>query len=98
MSLSNERIAVLEAANRIAGELRADGLTVEVDDREGIKPGAKYYHWEQRGVPIRLELGPATWKANASWPRCASPSPTNAAAPRRSPCPGKASASQSASA
>ncbi len=54
----HERVAVLEAANRIAGELRADGLTVEVDDREGMKPGAKYYHWEQRGVPIRLELGP----------------------------------------
>jgi prolyl-tRNA synthetase len=54
----HERAAVMEAANRIAGELRADGLTVEVDDREGVKPGAKYYHWEQRGVPIRLEIGP----------------------------------------
>jgi len=49
---------VLEAADKIAAELRSDGLTVEVDAREGIKPGAKYYHWEQRGVPIRLEIGP----------------------------------------
>ncbi|MAE28510.1 MAG: proline--tRNA ligase [Planctomycetota bacterium] len=53
-----ERAAVLEAAGRIADELRADGLVVEVDDREGLKPGAKYYHWERKGVPLRLEIGP----------------------------------------
>ena len=23
-----------------------------------MKPGAKYYEWERKGVPIRLELGP----------------------------------------
>jgi prolyl-tRNA synthetase len=38
---------------RIPGRLR-----VHVDDREGMKPGAKYYEWELRGVPLRLELGP----------------------------------------
>ncbi len=54
----DERTAVLEAAGRIAAELRDDGLTVEVDDREGIKPGAKYYEWERKGVPLRLEIGP----------------------------------------
>ena len=32
-------------------------FTVEVDDRS-IKPGAKFYHWEQKGVPIRVEIGP----------------------------------------
>ena len=53
-----EREAVLEAATRIATELRADGLTVELDDREGMKPGAKYYEWERKGVPMRLEIGP----------------------------------------
>ena len=26
--------------------------------REGMKPGAKYYEWEGRGVPLRLEIGP----------------------------------------
>ncbi|MEL6907932.1 MAG: proline--tRNA ligase, partial [Planctomycetota bacterium] len=53
-----ERAAVLEAADRIAAELRDDGLTVEVDARDGMKPGAKYYEWERKGVPVRLELGP----------------------------------------
>jgi prolyl-tRNA synthetase len=31
---------------------------VHIDDREGIKPGAKYYEWELKGVPVRMELGP----------------------------------------
>ena len=53
-----ERDAVMTAADKLALELRADGLRVEVDRREGMKPGAKYYEWERKGVPIRLELGP----------------------------------------
>lgn len=53
-----EKVRVLEAAQRIAVELRSDGLTVKVDDREGLKPGAKYYEWERKGVPVRLEIGP----------------------------------------
>jgi prolyl-tRNA synthetase len=43
----------------LAWERRTPGrLRVHVDDREGIKPGAKYYEWELRGVPVRIELGP----------------------------------------
>lgn len=54
----DERAEVLRAADEIASTLRDDGLLVEVDRREGMKPGAKYYDWERKGVPIRLELGP----------------------------------------
>lgn len=49
---------VAEAAETIAGELRAAGIRGHVDRRQGMKPGAKYYEWEGRGVPLRLELGP----------------------------------------
>jgi prolyl-tRNA synthetase len=49
----NERAQVLEAAHRIAAEVGA-----KVDDREGQTPGAKFFHWERRGVPVVLELGP----------------------------------------
>jgi prolyl-tRNA synthetase len=35
-----------------------DALRVKVDAREHMKPGAKYYDWEMRGVPLRMELGP----------------------------------------
>jgi len=48
-----ERVAVLETAQKIAKEIGA-----KLDDREGQTPGAKFYHWERRGVPVVLELGP----------------------------------------
>jgi prolyl-tRNA synthetase len=59
-----ERSQVLEASKRIVTSLldwerRAPGmLRVHVDDREGVKPGAKYYEWELQGIPLRMELGP----------------------------------------
>src|ERR1700760_2245925 len=49
----DEKSKVLEAAHRIAKEV---GATVDV--REGQTPGAKFFHWERRGVPVVLELGP----------------------------------------
>ena len=30
-----------------------------------MKPGAKYYEWESRGVPLRLEIGPRDVAAGA---------------------------------
>jgi prolyl-tRNA synthetase len=48
-----EKGEVLEAAYRIAREVGA-----KVDDREGQSPGARFFHWERRGVPVVLELGP----------------------------------------
>ncbi|MGD0617465.1 MAG: proline--tRNA ligase [Bryobacteraceae bacterium] len=45
--------AVLEAAHKLAKDVGA-----KVDDREGQSPGAKFFHWERRGVPVVLELGP----------------------------------------
>ncbi len=53
-----ERETLLEVAGRARDDLRRAGVRVEVDAREGMKPGAKYYEWEGRGVPLRLELGP----------------------------------------
>jgi Prolyl-tRNA synthetase len=29
-----------------------------------MKPGAKYYEWELRGIPLRLEIGPRDLAAN----------------------------------
>jgi prolyl-tRNA synthetase len=48
-----ERAQVLEAAHKIATDVGA-----KVDDRDGQSPGAKFFHWERRGVPTVLELGP----------------------------------------
>ena len=54
----DERARVLETGAKLAALLREDGLTVELDDREYLRPGAKYFEWERKGVPVRLELGP----------------------------------------
>jgi prolyl-tRNA synthetase len=48
-----EKSRVLETAHRIAKDVGA-----KIDDREGPSPGAKFFHWERRGVPVVLELGP----------------------------------------
>jgi len=59
-----DRARVLEAADRICRRLgdweRRDPnrFRVHLDARETVKPGAKYYEWEMRGVPVRMELGP----------------------------------------
>jgi prolyl-tRNA synthetase len=53
-----ERAAMIEAADAIRRDLTAAGIRVHLDSREGMKPGAKYYEWEGRGVPLRLEIGP----------------------------------------
>ena len=31
---------------------------MEVDSRENYNPGWKFADWEQKGVPLRIELGP----------------------------------------
>ncbi len=54
-----EKSAVLEAAHKIAKDIGA-----KVDLREGQSPGAKFFHWERRGVPVVLELGPRDLAAN----------------------------------
>ena len=42
----------------LAEQLRKKGFKVEVDVREGITPGSKYFDWELKGVPLRVEIGP----------------------------------------
>ena len=53
-----EKTLVTEEAVKVVAELKAQGLAVKLDDRDGIMPGAKYYEWEAKGVPIRIEIGP----------------------------------------
>ncbi len=56
-SSDEQRGQVLEVCNRIKDELSST-LRVKLDDRETLNPGAKYYEWEGKGVPIRVEVGP----------------------------------------
>jgi prolyl-tRNA synthetase len=52
-----DRAALLEAAESVKAALAPRG-EVAVDDRDQYKPGWKFAEWEQRGVPLRIEIGP----------------------------------------
>ena len=47
---------VTEAARALEAKLSESGIRVKLDDRDA-RPGSKYYDWEIKGVPLRLELG-----------------------------------------
>jgi prolyl-tRNA synthetase len=49
--------AVLAACREARDRLQKAGLRVELDERNRSS-GEKFYHWELRGVPLRLEVGP----------------------------------------
>lgn len=48
---------VLAACRTVRDRLTLAGFRVEFDERNK-SAGDKYYHWELRGVPLRLEVGP----------------------------------------
>lgn len=48
-----EKAVVMEAASKLAKDLGA-----HIDVRDGMTPGAKFFHWERLGIPVVFELGP----------------------------------------
>ncbi|MGE0433787.1 MAG: proline--tRNA ligase [Planctomycetota bacterium] len=58
----DEKAAVLEFCDKLHAELKHLGC--KIDDRD-IKPAQKFFHWEQRGVPMRLEVGPKDLAKNS---------------------------------
>lgn len=60
---SDNQSQMLEAAHELARALRAKGVRVKVDERDGVSNGFKYNDWEMRGVPYRIELGPRDLEA-----------------------------------
>lgn len=55
----NEEVkkTVSEKAQELAQILRNSFIKTHIDDRD-LRPGEKYFEWEKKGVPIRIELGP----------------------------------------
>ncbi|NNE08215.1 MAG: proline--tRNA ligase, partial [Gemmatimonadetes bacterium] len=51
-----ERAPVLEVAEKIRAALPE--VRMHLDDRDQYKPGWKFAEWEQKGVPLRMEIGP----------------------------------------
>ena len=56
---------VLAACRDVQDRLRKAGIRVEIDASD-LRPGAKYYKWEMKGVPLRLEIGPRDLENNVA--------------------------------
>jgi len=59
-----EKESTLAFARKVKDALHP-AVRVVLDERDGVKPGAKYFEWERKGVPLRLEIGPRDVANNA---------------------------------
>ncbi|MCU0724258.1 MAG: proline--tRNA ligase [Planctomycetes bacterium] len=62
----DDRSALVDAARKVGEALKGAGLRAKVDDRDHLKPGAKFFEWEKKGVPVRLEIGPRDLAAKSA--------------------------------
>uniref|UniRef100_A0AAQ5YRA3 Bifunctional glutamate/proline--tRNA ligase n=1 Tax=Amphiprion ocellaris TaxID=80972 RepID=A0AAQ5YRA3_AMPOC len=53
-----EKEALLAQCSKYLSRLLDAGIRVKTDIRDNYSPGWKFNHWELKGVPIRLEVGP----------------------------------------
>eukprot|EP00245_Coleochaete_scutata_P004797 TRINITY_DN17796_c0_g1_i1.p1 TRINITY_DN17796_c0_g1~~TRINITY_DN17796_c0_g1_i1.p1 ORF type:complete len:545 (-),score=127.98 TRINITY_DN17796_c0_g1_i1:357-1991(-) len=51
-------------AVELAAKLKRAGFRAKADDRKNYTPPWKYNHWELKGVPVRVEIGPRDMAAN----------------------------------
>ncbi|KNA10120.1 hypothetical protein SOVF_147360 isoform A [Spinacia oleracea] len=49
---------IIDACAATVKTLTEAGIRAEGDLRDNYSPGWKYSHWEMKGVPLRLEIGP----------------------------------------
>jgi len=54
----DEKAAVLESVDSVQKILKEAGIRVKVDDSELRTPGWKFNHYEMKGIPVRIEIGP----------------------------------------
>ncbi|KAI7841491.1 hypothetical protein COHA_004884 [Chlorella ohadii] len=53
-----EAAAVLGAAEKVQELLRGLGVKCDTDTTTELTPGQKFRHWEEKGIMLRVELGP----------------------------------------
>ncbi|OAJ37110.1 hypothetical protein BDV3_000156 [Batrachochytrium dendrobatidis] len=53
-----DRAAINDKAEELTAVLKKAGIRSKSDCRDNYSPGYKYNHWELKGVPLRLEVGP----------------------------------------
>ena len=66
MIRKNSDVDTIAKAEEIAAILKSAGLRVKVDSRD-IHAGQKYFDWEIKGVPLRLDIGPRDIENNTAF-------------------------------
>lgn len=62
---SKQREFLFTECDKLLDELSRDKkLRVKADYRNNRTPGWKFNHWELKGVPVRIELGPKDLEKN----------------------------------
>ncbi len=59
-----EKETVLERCRMIEKLLKEADVRVHIDARDNHTPGFKFNHWEQKGVPVRINIGPKDCEKN----------------------------------
>lgn len=57
-----EKAALESYVCEVERALRDDGVRAKLDSSTNVSPGHKFNHWEVRGVPLRIEIGPKDMK------------------------------------
>jgi len=55
---------IYKTCEDVASKLEKANVRVELDLRTDLTPGSKFYYWELRGVPLRIEIGPRDVERN----------------------------------
>lgn len=55
---------IFDACTATVNTLCEAGIRAEADLRDNYSPGWKYSHWEMKGVPLRIEIGPKDFVNN----------------------------------
>jgi prolyl-tRNA synthetase len=56
--------AAVSKAKELAAEMQSSGIRALVDTSVGHNPGFRFHHWELRGIPVRIEIGPRDLEGN----------------------------------
>lgn len=56
--------AIMNVVKNLQKSLQENGVRVHLDTEDGKTPGAKFFKWELKGVPVRIEIGPKDMENN----------------------------------
>jgi len=54
----HDNSVIVIAAQELKKNLEKENVRVFIDDEDSKTPGAKFFKWELKGVPVRIEIGP----------------------------------------